>query len=220
MSIFGQILDIDLTTETWKLSDCPQDLAREYLGGRGLNVKLLYDQILPGTDPLGPQNILALSCGMLTGTAAPTSSRMHINALSPLTGILGSSNIGGGFGTSLRMCNIQQLVIRGRAARPVYLWIDGDAVEIRNAKSLWGKDTWETEKLLKNRLGSEKLKILTIGPGGENGCGFGCIISERDHAAGRTGMGTVMGSKNVKAIVVKPQKYRAAFRPKNNIHEA
>jgi aldehyde:ferredoxin oxidoreductase len=220
MSIFGQILEIDLTTETWKLSDDPQDLTGEYLGGRGLNVKLLYDHIPPGTDPLGPQNILALSCGMLTGTAAPASSRLHINALSPLTGILGSSNIGGGFGTGLRMCNIRQLVIRGRAARPVYLWIDGDAVEIRNAKSLWGKDTWETEKLLKNRLGSEKLKILTIGPGGENGCGFGCIISERDHAAGRTGMGTVMGSKNLKAIVVKPQKSRVAFRPKNNIHEA
>ncbi|MBW2486917.1 MAG: aldehyde ferredoxin oxidoreductase, partial [Deltaproteobacteria bacterium] len=109
MSVFGQILDIDLTAETWKLSDYPQILSREYLGGRGLNVRLLYDHILPGTDPLGPQNILALSCGMLTGTAAPASSRLHINALSPLTGILGSSNIGGAFGVSLRRCNIQQL---------------------------------------------------------------------------------------------------------------
>ncbi|MBW2435151.1 MAG: aldehyde ferredoxin oxidoreductase family protein [Deltaproteobacteria bacterium] len=220
MSVFGQILDIDLTAETWKLSDYPQILSREYLGGRGLNVRLLYDHILPGTDPLGPQNILALSCGMLTGTAAPASSRLHINALSPLTGILGSSNIGGAFGVSLRRCNIQQLIIRGRASRPVYLWIDGDAIEIRNAKSLWGKDTWETEKLLKYRLGSEKLKILAIGPAGEKECRFGCIITDRHHAAGRTGMGSVMGSKNLKAIVVKAPKSPVAFRPKNDTHEA
>lgn len=220
MNIYGQILDVDLTHETWKLLDYPENLTREYVGGRGLNVKLLYDHIPAGTDPLGPHNILALSCGMLTGTAAPASSRLHINALSPLTSILGSSNIGGGFGNNLRLCNIQQLVIRGRASRPVYLWIDGNTIEIRNAKSLWGKDTWETEKFLKNRLGSEKLKILSIGPGGENGCGFGCIIAERDHAAGRTGMGTVMGSKNLKAIVIKTQKSKMAFRPKNDIHEA
>ncbi|MGD8942516.1 MAG: aldehyde ferredoxin oxidoreductase family protein [Desulfobacterales bacterium] len=220
MSIFGQILDIDLTTETWKLSDCPEDHTGNYLGGRGLNVKFLYDHIPPGTDPLSSTNILTLSCGMLTGTAAPASSRLHINALSPLTHILGGSNVGGGFGTSLRMCNVQQLIIRGRATRPVYLWIDGDSVEIRNAKSLWGKDTWETEKRIKNRLGTEKLKILAIGPAGESGCSFGCLITERDHAAGRTGMGTVMGSKNVKAIVVKAQKAKVVFRPKNDIHEA
>ena len=220
MSVFGQILDIDLTAETWKLSDYQENLAREYLGGRGLNVKFLYDHILPGTDPLGPQNILTLSCGLLTGTAAPASSRLHINALSPLTGILGSSNIGGGFGISLRLCNIQQLIIRGRASKPVYLWIDADVIEIRNAKSLWGKDTWKTEALLKERLGTEKLKILTIGPAGEKGCHFGCIVTDRHHAAGRTGMGSVMGSKNLKAIVVKAPKSPVAFRPKNDTHEA
>ncbi len=220
MGLLGNILEIDLTEEKWSLSACPEDAEYNYLGGRGLNVKHLYDYITPGTDSLSPQNILTLSCGMLTGTAAPASSRLHINALSPLTGILGGSNIGGGFGTSLRMCNIQQLIIRGRATRPVYLWIDGDSVEIRNAKSLWGKDTWETEALLKERLGTEKLKILAIGPAGEKGCLFGCIITDRDHAAGRTGMGTVMGSKNLKAIVVKAQKSKVAFRPKNDIHEA
>ncbi|MGD2186001.1 MAG: aldehyde ferredoxin oxidoreductase family protein [Desulfobacterales bacterium] len=220
MSIFGQILDIDLTTETWKLSDYPNGIARKYLGGRGFNVKFLYDHILPGTDPLGSQNILSMSTGLLTGTPAPASSRLHINALSPLTGILGGSNVGGGFGISLRLCGIQQVVIHGRASRPVYLWIDGDFIEIRNAKSLWGKDTWETQDRLKTRLGSEKLKILAIGPAGENGCRFGCIISERDHAAGRTGMGTVMGSKNLKAIVVKAATSQIVFRPNNDFHEA
>ena len=220
MSVLGQILTINLTTETWKLSDYPKDLTIKYLGGRGLNVKHLYESIPPGTDPYRPENILTLSCGGLTGTAAPVSSRLHINALSPLTGLLGGSNIGGGFGISLRSNGIQQVVIHGQASRPVYLWIDGDSVEIRNAKSLWGKDTWETQDQLKTKLGSEKLKILAIGPGGENGCGFGCIITDRDHAAGRTGMGTVMGSKNLKAIVVKAQKPQAAFRPKNDLHEA
>ena len=220
MIIFGQILDIDLTTETWKLSKYPQDLTRKYLGGRGFNVKHLYDSLPPGTDPYGPNNILTLSCGGLTGTAAPVSSRVHINALSPLTGVLGGSNVGGGFGISLRSCGIQQLIVRGQASRPVYLWIDGESVEIRNAKSLWGKDTWQTQDLLKTTLGSQKLKTLAIGPGGENGCGFGCIMTERDHAAGRTGMGTVMGSKNLKAIVIKPQKPQEAFRPKNDLHEA
>jgi aldehyde:ferredoxin oxidoreductase len=220
MGFLGKILEIDLTEEKWNLTACPEGTERNYLGGRGHNVKLLYDHIPPGTDPLGPQNILTLSCGLLTGTAAPVSSRIHINALSPLTGVLGSSNIGGGFGTSLRSCGIQQLVLRGQASRPVYLWIDGESVEIRNARSLWGKDTWETQDQLKTKLGSEKVKILTIGPGGENGCGFGCIISERDHAAGRTGMGTVIGSKNLKAIVVKAPKSEVAFRPKNDFHEA
>ncbi len=198
----GKILRIDLTNN--EVTESPTSrYAAKYLGGRGLNVKHLYDSIPPGTDPYGPDNILTLSCGGLTGTAAPVSSRLHINALSPLTGVLGGSNVGGGFGISLRSGGIQQLVIHGQASRPVYLWIDGDSVEIRNAKSLWGKDTWETQDQLKTKLNSEKLKILAIGPGGENGCGFGCIISERDHAAGRTGMGTVMGSKNLKAIAIR-----------------
>ena len=220
LGILGKILEIDLAEEKWKFKEFAETAEQTYLGGRGLNVKHLYESILPGTDPYGPNNILTLSCGGLTGTAAPVSSRIHINALSPLTGVLGGSNVGGGFGASLRSCGIQQLVLRGQASRPVYLWIDGESIEIRNAKSLWGKDTWETQDQLKTKLGSEKLKILAIGPGGENGCGFGCIITERDHAAGRTGMGTVMGSKNLKAIVVKAPKSQVSFRPKNDFHEA
>jgi len=202
----GQILDIDLTTETWKLSEYPKDLARKYLGGRGFNVHVLYDQLPVNVDPLGPENLLIFSCGLLTGTAAPSSARLHINALSPLTGILGSSNLGGNFGPRLRSNGIQSIILRGKSTQPVYLWIDGDAIEIRNAKSLWGLDTWETEDRLKAKPGGDKISLLAIGPGGENGALFGCIMSDRDHAAGRTGMGTVMGSKNVKAIVVKKQR--------------
>jgi len=210
MNRLGQILDIDLTTETWKLAEYPQDLARKYLGGRGFNMHVLCHQLPANTNPLGPENLLILSCGLLTGTAAPSSARLHINALSPLTGILGSSNVGGNFGPRLRSNGIQSVILRGKSSQPVYLWIDGDAIEIRKAKSLWGLDTWQTEDRLKANPGGDKISVLTIGPGGENGALFGCIMSDRDHAAGRTGMGTVMGSKNVKAIVVKKQRQKAA----------
>ena len=220
MNILGQILDIDLTSETWKLSEYPLALARKYLGGRGFNMHVLYDQLPVNTDPLGPENLLIVSCGLLTGTAAPSSARLHINALSPLTGILGSSNIGGNFGARLRSNEILSVTVRGKATKPVYLWIDGDTIEIRNAKSLWGLETWETEKRLKAKLGGKKISVLTIGPGGENGALFGCIMSDRDHAAGRTGMGTVMGSKNLKAIVVKKQKPKEPFRSNGQSDEA
>lgn len=208
MNILGQILDIDLTTETWKLAEYPEDLARKYLGGRGFNMYVLYHQLPAKINPLGPENLLILSCGLLTGTDAPSSARLHINALSPLTGILGSSNVGGNFGPRLRSNGIQSVILRGKSTQPVYLWIDGDAIEIRSAKLLWGLDTWETEDRLKANPGGDKISVLAIGPGGENGALFGCIMSDRDHAAGRTGMGTVMGSKNVKAIVVKKQRQK------------
>jgi len=208
--MLGKILDIDLTTETWKLAEYPQDLARKYLGGRGFNMHVLYHQLPANANPLGPENLLILSCGLLTGTAAPSSARLHINALSPLTGILGSSNVGGNFGPRLRSNGIQSVILRGKSHQPVYLWIDGEAIEIRKAKSLWGLDTWQTEDRLKANRGGDKISVLAIGPGGENGALFGCIMSDRDHAAGRTGMGTVMGSKNVKAIVVKKQGQKAS----------
>jgi aldehyde:ferredoxin oxidoreductase len=218
MNRLGQILDIDLTTETWKLAEYPQDLARKYLGGRGFNMHVLYHQLPANSNPLGPENLLIISCGLLTGTAAPSSARLHINALSPLTGILGSSNVGGNFGPRLRSNGIQSVILRGKSSQPVYLWIDGDAIEIRKAKSLWGLDTWQTEDRLKADLGGDKISVLTIGPGGENGALFGCIMSDRDHAAGRTGMGTVMGSKNVKAIVVKKQRQKAACASNGNLN--
>ncbi|UCD78706.1 MAG: aldehyde ferredoxin oxidoreductase family protein [Desulfobacterales bacterium] len=220
MEYFGRILDIDLSTGTPEFGPFPKELVWQYLGGRGFNVNYLYDHLPRDVDPLSPENILLFSCGLLTGTAAPSSSRLHINARSPLTGILGSSNVGGGFGPQLRSCGIQSLIIRGKAPDPVYLWIDGDTIEIRNAKSLWGLDTWQTDEQLKAKLGSQKLKIMTIGPGGENGVRFGCLMTDRDHAAGRTGMGTVMGAKNLKAIVIKGRKPKIPFLAPANGNEA
>lgn len=220
MAFLGKILDIDLSTGTWKFRPFPEDVIWKYLGGRGFNVQFLYANLSPDIDPLSPENILMFSCGLLTGTAAPTSARLHINARSPLTGFLGSSNVGGDFGAGLRSCGIQSLIIRGKSPGPVYLWIDGDTIEIRSAKSIWRLDTWQTDEQLKTKLGSEKLKIMTIGPAGENGVLYGCIMTDCDHAAGRTGMGSVMGSKNLKAIVVKKPKQKKIFRTNDNGHEA
>ncbi len=213
MPFLGKILEIDLSTgqQTW--SPLPDEAAMKYLGGRGWNIRILTERILPGTDPLGPDNLLLISCGLLTGTRAPVSSRLHISALSPQTGLLGCSNVGGNVGAHLRACGIQSLILRGRSPRPVYLHIDRDGVSLRNAVPLWGLDTQETQKRLRESEG-EGFHALVIGPGGENLVPFGCIISGRDHAAGRTGMGAVMGSKNLKAIFVRRTDAKAV--PVNN----
>jgi aldehyde:ferredoxin oxidoreductase len=199
---FGRILEIDLSSEQVTTTSLSKSVIEKYLGGRGFNVWYLRTHLPAGIDPLGPENILILSCGLLTGTSAPTSSRLHINSLSPHTGILGSSNIGGYFGAKLRACEIQSLIIRGKATHPVYIYIDEDGVEIRDARPFRGMDTYETPVHIQKDVGHDRSKILTIGPAGENMVPFACIISDRDHAAGRTGMGAVMGSKNLKALVV------------------
>lgn len=220
MAFLGQVLDIDLGAATFQYSPFPEELTWRYLGGRGFNVQFLYNNLPADADPLGPENLLIFSCGLLTGTAAPASARLHINARSPLTGLLGSSNVGGGFGARLRSCGIQSLIIRGRAPEPVYLWIDSGKIEIRNAKSLWGLDTWQVHEHLTEKFGSQKLNIMSIGPGGEGGTLFGCIMADLDHAAGRTGMGTVMGAKKLKAIVIKGPKPKSLLRDRNHDHEA
>ncbi|MFH2132396.1 MAG: aldehyde ferredoxin oxidoreductase family protein [bacterium] len=198
-----QNLDIDLTTGTHRLSPLPTDITSGNLGGRGYNVAYLYANLAADVGALDPENILMFSAGLLTGGPAPASARVHVNARSPLTGILGSSNIGGNIGRAFRGAGLQTIIIRGRAAAPQYLFIDGSTIHLRDAGDLWGKDTWQTQDLLEARYKDQDLQILTIGPAGENRTRFACIISDKDHAAGRTGMGAVMGSKNLKAIVIK-----------------
>jgi len=198
---FGQLLNVDLNSGKCRLAAFPET-AFEYIGGRGFNIWYLYHHLPAGTDPLAPENILLLSCGLLTGSPAPASARLHLNALSPLTGILGSSNIGGYAGAWLRSCNIASIIITGKAQKPVCLYIDSDGVRLEDARHLWGRDAFETQDIIKQSHKNKKLKILTIGPGGESKVRFAAIMSERDHAAGRTGMGSVMGSKNFKAIAI------------------
>jgi aldehyde:ferredoxin oxidoreductase len=202
MGIYGKTLNVDLTEKRHFLSPVQDRMLKTFLGGRGINVAYLFDRISEEIDPLGKDNCLLFSCGLLTGTAAPASSRLHINAVSPLTGLLGSSNIGGQAGSWLRACGLQSIIVRGRSNNPVYLYIEEGRAEIRDARFLKGLDTFQTQETIKDVLGNRQLTCLVIGPAGENLARFACIISGRDHAAGRTGMGAVMGSKNLKAIVI------------------
>lgn len=201
MDLCGRLLAVDLTSGAIHSRPLPEAVVSRWLGGRALNVALLQDAVPGPVDPLSPQNVLTLACGLLTGTAAPSSSRLHLNAVSPLTGLLGSSNIGGHFGEWLRACGFQAVMIQGRSPRPVYLEIDGDGARIRDAAALWGLDTYETEERLAAAAG-RKIGVLSIGPAGEHLARFACIVSEQDHAAGRTGLGAVMGAKRLKAVVV------------------
>ena len=202
MGLFGKTLHVNLTEKRHIPTPIQNRTLTSTIGGRGFNVAYLHDRLKDTINPLGPENILLFTCGYLTGTAAPASSRLHINAVSPLTGLLGSSNIGGQVGLRLRSCGIQSIIVKGRAAQPVYLYIDDKGIEIRDAHFLKGLDTVETQEKIKDVLGNLRLACLVIGPAGESLARFACVMSGRDHAAGRTGMGAVMGSKNLKAIVV------------------
>ena len=207
MEFVGEVLTVDLETGEHERQVLPERLARRFLGGRGINAWLLLENVGPSTDPLGPDNILVFSCGLLTGTEAPSSSRLHVGARSPLTGLLGSSNVGGHFGAELRASGVQALVIRGRARHPVTVWIDRGRVEIRDATHLWGLDSRAAVESLHSELGPGA-RSAVIGPGGENLVRYACVITGTRHAAGRTGMGAVMGSKNLKAIAVRGGKRR------------
>ena len=204
---WGQVLKVDLNSMQCCVFAFPQEGAWT-IGGRGFNVWYLYHHLPSGTDPLSPENILMLSCGLLTGSSAPAASRLHLNALSPLTGILGSSNVGGYAGAWLRSCNIASIIITGKSRRPVYLYVDATGARVEDAAHLAGKDCFETQDRISQAHKNERLKILAIGPGGEGHVRFGAIMTGRDHAAGRTGMGSVMGSKNLKAIVISKGNHR------------
>lgn len=200
-AVFGQILCVDLNHGQCSYLPFPEQ-AFDCLGGRGFNVWYLYHHLPPRTHALSRENILLFSGGLLTGSSAPTASRLHINALSPLTGILGSSNIGGYAGAWLRSNNLSSIIVQGKSDTPVYLYLHDQVAEIRDARNLWGKDAFEVQDEIKGIHDTEQVRILTIGPGGETQARFAAIISEKDHAAGRTGMGAVMGSKMLKAIVI------------------
>jgi aldehyde:ferredoxin oxidoreductase len=213
MDIPGKILRVDLSEQTAEVEPCPAEWVRRYLGGRGTNSFIIYRDITEGMDAFDPRSPLVFSGGLLTGTEAPASSRLHVSSKSPLTGGLGSSNVGGGFGAQLTGAGFQTLVVQGKADRPSYLLIQEGKSEILNADFLWGKNTWEAQAILRSHLEDEQVEIMAIGPAGEGLVRFASILTGRGHAAGRTGMGAVMGSKNLKAIAVKRGAKRAGANP-------
>ncbi|TET83620.1 MAG: aldehyde ferredoxin oxidoreductase [Anaerolineales bacterium] len=203
MALNRKIAYIDLSTGEIKTAPIPLRMRELYLGGRGLDMYLLYNHLEPGVDPLGPDNVLTVSAGLLVGMPASASARTHIGAKSPLTGFVGSSNMGGFFAPELRFAGFDHLVIKGKADSPVYLWINDGEIEIRDASSVWGENIFDTQELLKEELGDPEVKVLCIGIAGENLVRFANIMTGMKNAAGRTGMGAVMGSKNLKAIAVR-----------------
>jgi aldehyde:ferredoxin oxidoreductase len=203
MALKRKIAYINLSTGEIKTAPIPIEMRELYLGGRGLDVYLLYNHLPPGVDPLGPDNVLTVGIGLLVGTLASASARTHIGAKSPLTGLIGSSNVGGFFGPELRWAGFDHLLIKGRADRPVYLWIHDGEIEIRDGSELWGEDIPTTQELIQEELNDPEVKALCIGVAGENLVRFANIMTGVKNAAGRTGMGAVMGSKNLKAIAVR-----------------
>jgi aldehyde:ferredoxin oxidoreductase len=203
MALKRKIAYINLSTGEIETAPIPVELRKLYLGGRGLDVYLLYNHLQPGVDPLGPDNVLTVGAGLLVGTLASASARAHIGAKSPLTGFLGSSGIGGFFAPELRWAGFDHLVIKGRAASPVYLWIHDGEIEIRDGSQLWGEDVPTTQQLIQEELGDPEVKALCIGVAGENLVRFANVMTGVKNTAGRTGLGAVLGSKNLKAIAAR-----------------
>ena len=198
-----KILYVDLTRERTMEEPFPEEWRRAYIGGRGLGVRILDDLVNPGIDPLGPENVLVFATGPVAGSGLPLGSRYDVVTKSPLTGTLTSANSGGKFGTSMKRAGYDAVVILGRAERPVSLLLDDGHAEVRDASPLWGMTTSETTAALQEDLGDPGASVACIGPAGERLVRFSGIINETSRAAGRGGVGAVMGSKNVKAVAAR-----------------
>jgi len=195
-----RILRINLTTHQVTKEDVDPKIARDYLGGRGLAIHYLYKEVDPTVDPLGPENKLIFATGPLTATPAPTGNRYMVVTKSPLTGALAHSNSGGEFPTWMKRTGFDLFIFEGRSPEPVYLLVNEDQIEFRSAAHLWGKDTHETTDILKAET-SEEARVACIGPAGENLALMAAIMNDKHRAAARSGVGAVMGSKNLKAVV-------------------
>ncbi len=197
-------LAIDLSTGSSAVGIIDNDVMQKYLGGSGLGAYLLYPELSSDLDPLSPEAPLAFVTGPLTGTSGPAVARSVICSKSPSTGIWAESNIGGFFGTELRKSGVDVLIVRGRSASPVYLNIQGNQVELRSAGHLWGAaDTYQTQEIIKDEIGQPAARVACIGLAGEQQIPFALILCDHGRVAGRTGLGAVMGSKNLKAIAVR-----------------
>ncbi|NVM03049.1 MAG: aldehyde ferredoxin oxidoreductase family protein [Candidatus Helarchaeota archaeon] len=205
-SYMKKILRINLSNNKIK-DEIPDDkLLRAYIGGCGLASKLIIDEIQGNTNPLGKENKLLFMTGPLVGTTAPSNGRYVVCSKSPLTNIWGEAHSGGRFGPELKFAGIDGLIFEGKANNPVYLKIEDESIEIKDAYHIWGQDTYKTEKALKSELGDKKFKVACIGQAGENMLKISSVMNDMGRAAGRCGLGAVMGSKKLKAIAVKGSK--------------
>ena len=206
MAWAGKILRVDLTAGTVKSEPLNKAWARDYLGSRGLGSKYLAEEVDAKVDPLSPANKIIWATGPLTGTMASTGGRYTVITKSPLTGAIACSNSGGYWGAEFKMAGWDMVIFEGKSAHPVYLYVNDDVAELRDAAHLWGKSVWETEESLKKSLQDPLTRVSSIGKAGENGVLYAAVVNDLHRAAGRSGVGTVMGSKNLKAIAVRGTK--------------
>jgi aldehyde:ferredoxin oxidoreductase len=206
----GKILRVDLSNgRTW--TEDTEPYTRLFIGGKGINVKMMYDEVGPKVGPFDPDNMICFGPGVLTGTLAPAHSRMKITSVSP-NGLLQNSGIGGYIPAEIRKAGYDNITIQGKSDKPIYLYINNDKIEIRDATHIWGKDTQETQRAIKDEIG-DWVKVACIGPAGENLVSFSCIVTGKGSAAARGGFGAIMGSKNLKAIAARGTGHVKIARP-------
>ena len=209
----GKILRVNLSNGRVSTEAIDEEFCRKLLGGAGFVAHFLLNEIEPGTDSLSPENKLVFALGPLTGIALPGSARHCVGAKSPLTNGIAKSEVGEFWGAELKRAGLDAIIIQGKAPNPAYLWVNKGEATIRDASQLWGKNTKETQEAIRAELGDNKIRVASIGPGGENLVKYACIMHGPADAAGRGGMGAVMGSKNLKAVAVRGEKMPAVANP-------
>lgn len=229
MALTATVHHVDLTRGTVEVKTLPEDVYRKYPGGSALAAYLVTSLMKPGVDALSPDNVLVMAVSPLTGLPISGQSRMTASARSPLTGTIGDSQCGGFFPAEMRAAGTDAIVFTGQSREPVYLWLHDGQAELRPATHLWGKETAEGDRLLKDEVGDPKAEVAQIGPAGENRVRFAAIMNMVNRANGRTGMGAVMGSKRLKAVVVRgtkpprpavPDKFRGLTKRLKALQEA
>jgi aldehyde:ferredoxin oxidoreductase len=209
----GKLLRVNLSTGTQRIEDIPQAWLKDYIGGRGVADRYLWEEMDPRVDPYAPENKLIFATGPLTGTPVSCGARYMLVTKGALTGAVTTSNSGGHWGPELKFAGYDLLLVEGKAPKPVYLWIYDDRVEVRDAAAFWGKTVSETEDGIREQLGVPNTRVACIGPAGEKLVRFACIINDKHRAAGRSGVGAVMGSKNLKAVAVRGTRGIGIARP-------
>jgi len=199
----GRTLRINLTKNQVNIQPTEKRLMTEFLGGRGFNSRRLYDETSKDVDPLSPQNKLMFATGPLVGTAFPLGTRFNVSAKSPLTRILGDSNAGGHFAAEMKFAGYDQIIVEGKSRKPTYITINDQEVQIMNAEHLAGKDVYDTTEIIKKDLKDKTVQVAAVGPAAENHVAYAGIFVNLARPAARTGMGTVMASKNLKAVALK-----------------
>jgi len=199
----AKILRVDLSTGSWETETLSEDFYRLYPGGKALAGTILLKEMSANIDPFSPENVLVIANGLLTGAPVSTATRYIVSARSPLTMGYGESEAGGFWGPELKMAGFEAIIVKGKSPEPVYLWIQDGEIEIRSAKHIWGQQTAEAQEAIRTELGDQRIRVLQIGPAGENLVRYAGLTNDLRHFNGRNGMGAVMGSKNLRAIAVR-----------------